>query len=111
VANRLAGAPGGWRLEQPWRRADCANGSGVCKCASAGAGAANGETVVFIGDGRSDFCIARKCDVLFAKGALAEHADSLKQPYLPFATFDDVRRTLSVLVGELADSPRAGAKA
>jgi 2,3-diketo-5-methylthio-1-phosphopentane phosphatase len=111
VANRLAGAPGTWRLEQPWLRADCANGSGVCKCAAARPDPASEATMVFVGDGRSDFCIAGKCDVLFAKGALAEHADSLKQPYLPFDTFDDVRRTLSVLVGELADSSRAGATA
>jgi 2-hydroxy-3-keto-5-methylthiopentenyl-1-phosphate phosphatase len=111
VANRLVGEPGEWCLEPPRNRPDCANGSGVCKCAATGLDAADDATVVFVGDGRSDFCIAGRADVLFAKGVLAEHADSLKQPYLPFDTFDDVRRSLSVLVGDMPVSLRAGATA
>jgi 2-hydroxy-3-keto-5-methylthiopentenyl-1-phosphate phosphatase len=100
-ANQLAGEAGAWRLRQPWREPDCANGSGVCKCGAIdGAAKAADETVVFVGDGRSDFCIAAEADVLFAKGALAEHVTQRKQAYLPFATFDDVRRSLAVLLGE-----------
>lgn len=99
VANRLAGEAGRWELRQPWKRTDCANGSGVCKCAAAALDPASDTTVIFVGDGRSDFCIAGRADVVFAKGVLAEHCDKLKQPYLPFDTFDDVRRTLTVLVG------------
>jgi hypothetical protein len=38
--------------------------------------------------------------VLFAKGVLAAHAQTLPKPYLPFDTFHDVLRSLAVLVGE-----------
>lgn len=111
VANRLAGEAGRWELQQPLKRSDCANGSGVCKCAAAALDTAEGGTVVFVGDGRSDFCIAGRADVLFAKGVLAAHYDNLQQPYLPFDTFHDVRRTLSVLVGDRPIPPVTDATA
>jgi len=62
---------------------------------------------VFVGDGRSDFCISGRADIVFAKGVLADHVTQQKQPHLPFVTFDDVRRSLSVLVGEFPGSFRA----
>jgi 2-hydroxy-3-keto-5-methylthiopentenyl-1-phosphate phosphatase len=107
VANRLAGAPGARRLEQPWLRPDCAAGSGVCKCAAVLADLPAGGTSIFVGDGRSDYCIADRADILFAKGALADRASDRNQAYLPFETFDDVRRTLAVLMGEHLAAPTA----
>lgn len=97
VANRLEGGPGDWSLVCPERPVACESGGGVCKCAAA-TGAQADDTLIFVGDGRSDFCVALKADLLFAKGALAEYAERLR-PYLPFETFDDVRRSLSVLIG------------
>jgi 2-hydroxy-3-keto-5-methylthiopentenyl-1-phosphate phosphatase len=99
AANRLAGAPGAWRLEHPPKPADCGFGAGVCKCAAAPPPSTD-ETLVFVGDGRSDFCPAARADVLFAKGVLADHAQALPKAYLPFDTFHDVLRSLAVLVGE-----------
>jgi 2,3-diketo-5-methylthio-1-phosphopentane phosphatase len=99
TANRLAGAPGARRLELPWRRSDCAAGSGVCKCAAAAVGQAANVPTVYIGDGRSDFCVSAGAEILFAKGALAEHAATRGRPYYPFVTFGDVRRRLASLVG------------
>ena len=58
--------------------------------------AANVPTV-YIGDGRSDFCVSAGADILFAKGALAEHAATRGRPYYPFVTFADVRRRLASL--------------
>jgi 2-hydroxy-3-keto-5-methylthiopentenyl-1-phosphate phosphatase len=111
VANRLTGEAGAWGLQPRRNGPDCAAGSGVCKCAAAALDAPDDDTLVFVGDGRSDFCIAGRADVLFAKGQLAAHADGLKRPYLPFDTFDDVRRSLSVLVDDLPVSLRARATA
>jgi len=101
VSNRLAGEPGAWRLEHPPGAADCANGSGVCKCAAMGDGASD-DTMIFVGDGRSDFCVARRADILFAKGALAAHADEIDEAYLAFDTFHDVGRALAILLDEPA---------
>lgn len=99
LANHLVGAADAWRLEHPDKPVDCASGAGVCKCAAA-ARASVDDTVIFVGDGRSDFCVSGRADILFAKGALAAHAGAAAKPYLPFDTFHDVRRTLAVLVGD-----------
>ena len=99
VANRLVGEPGAWRLEQPWARAGCAAGSGVCKCAAAGPPA---QTLVYVGDGRSDFCVSARADILFAKGALADYAVARGQAFHPFETFHDVTAALALMLGAAA---------
>jgi 2-hydroxy-3-keto-5-methylthiopentenyl-1-phosphate phosphatase len=104
VANQLAGEPGGWRLQQPWARPGCAAGSGVCKCEVAGPppGACAPQTLVYVGDGRSDFCVSARADILFAKGALADYAAARGQPFHPFDTFHDVTAALALLLGAAA---------
>lgn len=102
-ANRLAGAPGARTLKQPYAREGCAAGSGVCKCAMAGAWSEpKWPLTVYVGDGRSDFCVSARADVLFAKGALADYAAGRAQPFIPFETFDDVRRALETRLGQPA---------
>ena len=107
VSNRMTGAEGARSLDQPWLRGDCAIGSGVCKCAVAG-NASDGP-YVFIGDGRSDFCIAGRASILFAKSALADHAASTGLPYFPFDDFDDVRKQLEATIAD-AGLLNSGAK-
>ena len=108
TANHLAGEPGARRLEQPWSRKGCAAGSGVCKCEVTGPWAGERPTVVYVGDGRSDFCVSGRVDHLFAKGALADYATARGQTFEAFNTFHDVTRALARLTGELpADLDRA----
>lgn len=104
AANRLAGEPGAWRLEQPWARTGCAAGSGVCKCDAAGPPPLAGAppTLVYVGDGRSDFCVSARADILFAKGALADYAAARGQAFHPFETFHDVTAALALMVGAAA---------
>jgi len=110
VANRLAGQAGAWRLEQPWTRTGCAAGSGVCKCDVTGPWTGDRPTTIYVGDGRSDFCVSGRVDLLFAKGALADYAGARGQAFAPFETFHDVTRALARLTGELpADLDRAAA--
>jgi 2,3-diketo-5-methylthio-1-phosphopentane phosphatase len=96
VSNELAGQAGARSLDQPHRRAGCAAGAGVCKCDVALAEA--GRTMVYIGDGRSDFCVSHRADLLFAKGALADYAESRGEACTPFETFHDITATLAALV-------------
>jgi len=99
TTNRLSGAPGARRLDHPAKPAACVSGSGVCKCA-----ASEGDgPFVYVGDGRSDFCVSDRADILFAKGALAAYAAERGRPYHAFDTFHDVRHALALL----ADDPKA----
>ena len=94
VANRLVtGADGTWHLEQPFRVPACAGGSGVCKC-SVLAAFDDRRPTVFIGDGRSDFCVAAKPDILFATGDLAGFCRNGGLPHTSFTDFADVRAAL-----------------
>ena len=98
VANRLAGEPGARELYQPWARHGCAAASGVCKCEAVRPKPFRRDPVVFIGDGRSDFCVSGRVDILFAKDRLAEYAAGRNRPFHPFETFADVTAALEALV-------------
>lgn len=96
-------------LEQPWARAGCAAGSGVCKCAVADR---DKQTLVYVGDGRSDFCVSGRADILFAKASLADYAAARGQPFHPFETFADVTAAMARLTGEaLTDETLAAPRA
>jgi 2-hydroxy-3-keto-5-methylthiopentenyl-1-phosphate phosphatase len=105
VANSLAGEAGARRLEQPWARVGCAAGSGVCKCQVAtGDESANNpdDLMVFIGDGRSDFCVSGRADLLFARDKLAAYARSRAMPHHEFSDFHTITTTLAAAHGRLA---------
>lgn len=100
VSNRLTGRPGARRLSQPHRREGCAAGAGVCKCEATARRLGQGlrPTVVYIGDGRSDFCVSARADVLFARDELAAYAAGRGQPHHAFTTFHDVTAVLAPMV-------------
>jgi 2-hydroxy-3-keto-5-methylthiopentenyl-1-phosphate phosphatase len=99
VSNRLAGVADARRLEQPFLRRGCAAGSGVCKCDVVKAGG-QASRMVFVGDGRSDFCVSGRADVLFAKAALADYAASLGRLFHAYETFHDVTAQLDAMLAE-----------
>jgi 2-hydroxy-3-keto-5-methylthiopentenyl-1-phosphate phosphatase len=81
-----------WRLAFPNSRSDCRTLSGNCKCQFA---AARRERVgIMIGDGRSDFCISERVDVVLAKGALAGHCREMGLPHYPIEGFAEANRLL-----------------
>jgi 2,3-diketo-5-methylthio-1-phosphopentane phosphatase len=98
VSNRLVGDAAARGLDQPWRREGCAAGSGVCKCEVLDASASVDEgPVVYVGDGRSDFCVSARADILFAKTALADYAAQRGLPFHPFDDFHDVTARLRLV--------------
>ena len=100
ISNKLAGRAEARKLTQPNLREGCAAGSGVCKCEATGRSMRQGarETLVFVGDGRSDFCVSARADILFAKDELAAYAQGRGQAYLRFSDFHDVMAMLAPLV-------------
>jgi 2-hydroxy-3-keto-5-methylthiopentenyl-1-phosphate phosphatase len=92
IANRLVHmGDDRWSLRFPHASANC--GSGVCKCSVVNAP----QTLVHIGDGRSDACVSDICDVVFAKGWLADTRKAKGLDYIPFTTFATVRAMLPEL--------------
>jgi 2,3-diketo-5-methylthio-1-phosphopentane phosphatase len=86
-ANRLQWRGGDrWRLTFPHARSDCQALSGNCKCHFTEG--APQELRIVVGDGRSDFCVAGRADLVLAKGALLEHSRAADLPHLAFADFD-----------------------
>jgi 2,3-diketo-5-methylthio-1-phosphopentane phosphatase len=59
-----------WKLTSPSARAGCASDANTCKCKVA---EESRSPTILIGDGRSDFCVAGKVDLVLAKDALARH--------------------------------------
>jgi 2,3-diketo-5-methylthio-1-phosphopentane phosphatase len=90
-ANQMRFRPGGLSLSFPYSDSACTVGSGVCKCAVARSlNDGGGLTTVLIGDGRSDYCLARSADFVFAKGSLRRMCEAENIIHFPFETFGDV---------------------
>lgn len=77
-----------WRLGFPYARSTCRTLSGNCKCQFPDA--ASEAVHVMIGDGRSDFCIAGRVDIVLAKGALADHCREQSIAHHAIGDFRDV---------------------
>ncbi|MHB8535305.1 MAG: HAD-IB family phosphatase, partial [Sulfuricaulis sp.] len=90
-ANRLEFKEHGLDISFPHADAGCAHRSGVCKCAVTRAlDAGRGLSTVLIGDGRSDRCLARTADRVFAKGSLRKYCEDEGIAHTPFDSFHDV---------------------
>lgn len=99
AANRLLTAepPCNWRLESPYAVDGC--DSGTCKCELAERASAGGRVrTLLIGDGASDFCVARRADFVFAKKRLIEHCSTHGIPHLPITGFGDALEVLPLLL-------------
>ena len=94
-----------WRLGFPYSREACPAAAGHCKCGSLGD--AGSVVRIAIGDGRSDFCMAEKADLVLAKGVLAEHCRSTDLRHLPFNDFTEATALLIDWL-ETAYGSRAG---
>lgn len=90
-ANRLDFVDGGIDIAFPHLDAHCEAGNGVCKCAVARDLAQPlGGPLVLIGDGKSDVCLARRADVVFAKKSLLDYCVAQGIAHIPFDSFADV---------------------
>lgn len=93
-ANHLEHAgKGRWRVTFPLARDDCAVLAGNCKCEAT---RPFGDAVkIVIGDGLSDFCLAGRADIVFAKGRLLEQCREAGTMHHPFTDFFQVGERLT----------------
>lgn len=72
--------------------------NGVCKCDRVRPHQEAGMTVIYVGDGLSDFCVAAQSDMVFARRTLAEHCELEGIAFTPFDDFfevlDGIRRLI-----------------
>ena len=98
IANRLTiTSENAYQLASPWRSSACTAGAGVCKCREVGKETSHR---VYVGDGRSDFCVSATPETVFAKGKLAAHCEAMNTPYTPYKNFHDVTAGLELLLQE-----------
>jgi 2-hydroxy-3-keto-5-methylthiopentenyl-1-phosphate phosphatase len=80
-------------MRHPHGHPECV-GCGTCKMLIVQQARAARGPVAFIGEGQSDRYGALYADVVFAKDALVAICERNGIPFLPYRTFDDVRRRL-----------------
>jgi 2-hydroxy-3-keto-5-methylthiopentenyl-1-phosphate phosphatase len=85
-----------WSLAFPHWRADCSARLGNCKCAHRSV--ARGGFQVMVGDGKSDLCLASQCDLVLAKGRLAEHC---RRRRIPHVEVKDISEAVEALAQRL----------
>ena len=93
LTNELAHANGRPELRHPHAHPECV-GCGTCKMLAALGLRRAHRTVAFIGEGQSDRYGALYSDIVFAKDALPAICERDGVPYVPWNSFDDVRRML-----------------
>ncbi|MBO0763584.1 MAG: MtnX-like HAD-IB family phosphatase [Hyphomicrobiaceae bacterium] len=82
-----------WRLAFPHAKGTCASLAGNCKCSFT-----EGQPRllnVLVGDGRSDFCLAERADLVLAKGSLLRHCRDSDLPHYAFETFEEATALLA----------------
>ncbi len=84
-----------WKLICPHFSHSCPVAAAHCKCASIERLATKRADRIYVGDGRSDLCAARKAEVRFAKGALAAQLNREGLSFFPYQTLHDVCQALS----------------
>ena len=75
-----------YSLFPPFTAIGCVSGAGVCKCRVVDSHGLQ----VYIGDGRSDFCVSDKVDLVFAKAKLVDYCEENGIPYVGFNDFSDL---------------------
>ena len=82
----------------PLAKKNCNGTCGHCKDTSMHRVAGKGDTLVYIGDGRSDICPAKSADIVFAKDALLDYFRSKKLEHIPIKDLGAVYKYFKTLL-------------
>jgi len=78
------------KLICPYSNADCPVNSAHCKCLSIDTLGTPGKKSIYIGDGLSDLCAAKRSDFVFAKGVLAKNLTTSGNLFFGFTNLAQV---------------------
>jgi len=96
-----------WKLVSPSARSACTSDSNTCKCKVA---EESKLPTILIGDGRSDFCVAGKVDLVLAKGSpegpLARHCAGNGIKFEPVANLAEAAKRVAAFIAK-PDTRRA----
>ena len=74
----------------PNDHSECINNAGTCKCKVLKDLKQDYEKIVYIGDGVSDYCVADKADILYAKSRLLNYCNDKEINCIPYCNFSDI---------------------
>lgn len=77
---------------------NCINNAGTCKCEVLSGLHKQYKKICYIGDGVSDFCVADKADILFAKLKLLSYCKEKNIPFTEYSNFNDVKNKLENII-------------
>jgi 2,3-diketo-5-methylthio-1-phosphopentane phosphatase len=91
-----------WTISFPSTHEGCGAFCANCKCQYADPG--DGKINILIGDGRSDFCIARRSDLVLAKASLLDYCRNKRLRHIEFTGFADATAHLAGLLARVAST-------
>jgi 2-hydroxy-3-keto-5-methylthiopentenyl-1-phosphate phosphatase len=95
TANRLSFLGGNRYTLNPYVTSGvCKSGTGVCKCCLAEVVRTTDKRILYVGDGRSDFCVSQHVDLVLAKSNLLTFCQQHELPHAAFLSFRDVEAVL-----------------
>ena len=68
----------------------CKNNAGTCKCKVLSDLKKRYQEIIYVGDGVSDYCVADKADILYAKLRLFEYCKKNEILCIKYETFNDI---------------------
>lgn len=92
-----------WKLDFPYANDHCFKASGNCKCQHRRK-LTGFQKIFYVGDGTSDFCVADKVDMVFAKDKLIDFCQQQRIAYYPIKNFGDVTDILPELLKTPAEN-------
>jgi 2-hydroxy-3-keto-5-methylthiopentenyl-1-phosphate phosphatase len=99
-SNSLGSTAEDYEMVFPYFQDDCLSRSGICKCKIMKELSNPLGFNILVGDGRSDFCIAGKADLTFAKSALLNYCRSEKILHIEHREFRDITGWLRNQAGQ-----------
>jgi 2,3-diketo-5-methylthio-1-phosphopentane phosphatase len=99
-SNSLESTNGCFEMFFPYFREDCRTRSGICKCKIMEELSIPGDVKILVGDGRSDFCLAGKADLTFAKSDLLDFCRVEKIFHIEHREFGNIIAWLKNQIGQ-----------